>query len=116
VGKNCPSLGRSIQSSSDLIREGLAWRVGNGNSIRIWKDRWLKSPTTFKIVSPPKILNPNLTVSSLIEVNMKWWNLALLNQLFSSDEVKLIQALPVSATGQEDTLVWRGTAKGVFSV
>jgi hypothetical protein len=115
-GKKPSFAWRSIQSSSDLIKEGLVWRVGNGKSIRIWKDRWFKSPTTYKIISPPKILDPNSTVSALIEENTKWWNLGLLHQLFSSDEVKSIQALPISETNQEDCLVWRGTARGVFSV
>jgi hypothetical protein len=30
---------RSILSSCDLLKEGLVWRVGNGSSIRIWKDK-----------------------------------------------------------------------------
>jgi hypothetical protein len=115
-GKKRSFAWRSIQGSSDLIKEGLVWRAGNGKSIRIWKDRWLKSPTTYKIISHPKILDPNSIVSALIEDNTKWWNLGLLHQLFSSDEVKSIQALPISVTDQEDCLVRRGMAKGVFLV
>jgi hypothetical protein len=92
------------------------WRVGNGKKIRIWQDRWLLSPTTYKVLSPPRILEPNSTVSSLIDGDTKWWNSVLLEQLFSREEVLLIQSTPVSATDQEDILIWRGTAKGIFSV
>ena len=31
---------RSIHSSSAIVKEGLVWRVGNGSSVRIWKDKW----------------------------------------------------------------------------
>jgi hypothetical protein len=115
-GKKPSFAWRSIQSSSDLIREGLVWRVGNGRRIRIWQDRWILSPTTYKVLSPPRVLDPASTVSSLIDGNTKWWNFALLEQLFSREEILIIQSTPVSATDQEDTLIWRGTTKGIFSV
>ena len=28
------------------------WRVGNGESIKIWGDRWIMSPTSYAIQSP----------------------------------------------------------------
>ena len=30
--------------------------------------------------------------------------------------MRSIQSVPISVTGQEDALIWRGTATGVFSV
>lgn len=32
---------RSICSATDLIEEGLVWRVGSGTRINIWHDSWL---------------------------------------------------------------------------
>lgn len=115
-GKKPSFVWHSIQSSCDLVKEGLLWRVGNGNTIRIWQDKWLPSPTTYKVVSPPRVLNPNATVSSLIDGVTKWWKIELLEQLFSREEIQSIQSLPISATDQEDGLFWRGTANGAFSV
>jgi hypothetical protein len=107
---------RSIQGSCDLLREGLVWRVGNGKSIRIWKDRWISSPTTYRVQSPPRVLDETATVSSLIDTNTKWWNYALLEQIFSREDLQAIQSIPLSATDQADALIWRGTAKGIFTV
>jgi hypothetical protein len=43
-----PSLAsRSIFKARDVLTGGLLWRVGNGESINIWGDKWLPSPTTF---------------------------------------------------------------------
>lgn len=63
LGKKPSFAWRSIQSSSDLVREGLVWRVGNGKNIRIWKDRWINSPTTYRVQSAPRILADTSTVS-----------------------------------------------------
>jgi ribonuclease HI len=115
-GKKPSYAWRSLQSSCDLVQEGLVWRVGNGKKIRIWKDRWINSPSTYMVTSPPRILNSDSTVDSLIDDNTKWWDQDLLNRLFSREDSMAIQALPVSATDKEDTLIWRGTANGVFSV
>jgi hypothetical protein len=62
---------RSIQSSSDLIREGLIWRVGNGEKIRIWQDKWLPMPSTFKVYARPALLHPTATVKELIDSTSK---------------------------------------------
>jgi hypothetical protein len=42
-----------------------------------------------------------------------FWTLYL---LFTEEEVKNIRKIPLSSTDQKDTLIWRGTKNGVFSV
>jgi hypothetical protein len=96
---------RSIHSSCDLLNEGLIWRVVNGSSIRIWKDMWLPSPNTYCICSAPVVLDPDAIVNKLIDGEMKWWNTRLLEAMFSSEDVKLILAIPPSCSNQKDTLI-----------
>jgi hypothetical protein len=55
-------------------------------------------------------------VNQLIKDNTKWWNLALLELLFTKEEIMAIKSIPISATDQADKLIWRGTTKGNFSV
>ena len=43
---------RSIHNSLEIIRRGTRWRVGNGKRIHIWEDRWLPTPSTYKVISP----------------------------------------------------------------
>lgn len=31
-----------------LLLKGMWWRDGNGNSIRLWKDKWIPKPITYK--------------------------------------------------------------------
>jgi hypothetical protein len=66
---------RSIQNSCELVREGMIWRVGNGSSVRIWKDKWLPLPSTYMAHSPPVLLEPNATFEDLIDSETKWWDI-----------------------------------------
>ena len=92
------------------------WRVSNGCKIWIWNDRWVLNPSTFKIISPPILLDSEATVSFLVDVQSKWWNISLLNSLFTEDEVQKIKEIPLSCTNQEDTFIWRGTKNGIFPI
>jgi hypothetical protein len=76
---------------------------------RIWKDRWVPQPTTFMIQSPPNLLNPEATVSKLIDVDTHWWKTYLLENLFSEEEAKIILSLPISFTNREDVCIWKGS-------
>lgn len=107
---------RSIQSSCALIKEGLIWRIGNGKTTRIWEDRWILRPSSFRIQSPPSILDPLATVSQLLDAKGHSWNQHLLHQLFSVEEQAIIQSLPISFTDREDRLIWRGADTGIFTV
>jgi ribonuclease HI len=116
IGRRPSFAWRSIHSSCDLLKEGLMWRVGNGCKIQIWKDKWIPRPHSFKIISPPVLLQPESTVNQLIDGDIKCWNRPLLARLFSVEEIEMILAIPISCTNQEDILIWRGTKNGLFSV
>ena len=66
VKHNSSYIWRSICDSKDVLVAGLGWRVGTGKKIWIWKDPWLMSSTTTRILSPLKYLDEHATVGSLI--------------------------------------------------
>jgi hypothetical protein len=107
---------RSIWNAKKLLSEGLIWRVGDGMSIKIWKDCWIPSPSTFKVQSPMRIVHEDATVSVLIDRDLRWWNIPLVHEIFLKDEAELICGIPVCPGSQADRLVWNGTKNGLFSV
>lgn len=114
---NTPSFAwRSIWGARDLLERGLFSRIGNGQQTRIWGHKWVPIPTTYSIQSYPRILDPDAKVSDLIDVDTKRWNTRLIEEVFLPNEVKAILSIPLSVTGQEDRIIWRGTAKGIFTV
>jgi hypothetical protein len=44
------------------------------------------------------------------------WDVNILDNLFSEEEVIAVKSIPLSSTNQEDILIWKGTANGLFSV
>ena len=36
----------------NVLDRGLRWSIGNGQSVRIWGDRWLPTHNSFKVTSP----------------------------------------------------------------
>jgi hypothetical protein len=40
---------RNIWDAKKLLQAGLLWRVGNGQTINIWGDCWIPTPTTHMI-------------------------------------------------------------------
>jgi hypothetical protein len=116
IGKRPSFAWRSIHSSQELLKEGLIWRIGNDSKVRIWKDRWVPSPSTYRIQSLPVLLNADSMVSELIDVDTRWWKIELLESLFSREEVQSILSLPVSFTNREDVCIWRGSKNGIFTV
>lgn len=105
LGKNPSFAWRSIQSSIDLVREGLIWRIGNGKKARIWEDRWFPSPSTYKVHPPPLVFNPTSMISNLIDEEGKWWKKDLLEQIFTMGEINTILSIPISQMEKEDKLI-----------
>ena len=96
---------RSIHSSLEVIRQGTRWRVGNGKQIHIWEDRWLPTPSTYKVISP-QIQNFEFPmVSSLIDPNTRWWKAEVLHATFLPFEVDTILRIPLSYNLPEDKLI-----------
>ena len=114
---NSPSYSwRSIHSSLNVIRMGTRWRVGNGKLIHIWDDKWLPTPSTYKVISPPNGIPQFPMVSSLINPMTKWWNVDLIRTTFLPFEAETILKIPLSRTLLEDKIIWIGNRRGEFSV
>jgi hypothetical protein len=98
------------------LRDGLRWRVGNGVNIKIWKDAWLPSPSTFRVISPLSVPNSEDTVDSLIVENDMRWDEDKLEQMFLPRDVEIIKQIPLSLRRPRDKLIWTGTKSGNFTV
>jgi hypothetical protein len=62
----------------EVLEQGLFWRVGNGDNICIWRDKWLPKPSSFRVQSLVAGLQPDAKVSCLIDHNLGGWNVPLI--------------------------------------
>ncbi|XP_075670283.1 putative mitochondrial protein AtMg00310 [Castanea sativa] len=73
---------KSICSARDVIRKGMVWRIGNGESVRIKMDKWPPAHSNRPILDPSHQLAPDAKVSELIDYNSAAWKSDLVHQLF----------------------------------
>lgn len=56
--------------------------MGDGEKIHVWKDAWISSIQTSRILSPREEANEDVEVGVLIDPIGKEWNRELVAQLF----------------------------------
>ena len=106
---------RGIEFGLELLKKGVVWRVGNGNSIQILRDNWIPRQSGLMVKSL-KTWSRIRWVNQLILPQTREWNVPLINQLFyrfDAEEICKIK-LPVSET--EDHLAWNYEKNGIFTV
>jgi hypothetical protein len=92
------------ENGLQLLKTGLVWRVGNGNSIRIWRDNWLPRSGTGRPVTPQGCCRLR-RVCELMD-NHGAWRTDLIRDTFlpvDADEIIKIQTSPRMG---EDLLAW----------
>jgi len=85
--------------------------VGNGKMIHIWDDKWLPTPTTYKVLSPQKDFGDFPMVLALINVDTRSWRKDRLDNIFLPFEVETILNIPINHHLLEDSIIWVGNKK-----
>jgi ribonuclease HI len=105
---------RSILQGLQLLKEGVIWRVGTGEHIKVWTDPWTPRGRTRRPCTPDG-LGEDLKVEDLIDPMSNQWDLEVLQGLFYEEDVKDIMKIPI-CRGMEDHVAWHPDKKGLFSV
>lgn len=72
---------RATEHGLELLRKGVVWRVGDGSSIRIWRDNWLPCPLGMKPIGSVRTCRLR-RVNHLIDQNSRSWDEALVRRFF----------------------------------
>ncbi|KAG6667141.1 hypothetical protein CIPAW_01G080900 [Carya illinoinensis] len=96
--------------------ERLVWRVGTGQNIKVWGDRWIPTLVSYCIQSPVAILNSDARVNELIDGSRGIWKEKLVKEVLNEGEAMIVSNLPISKSGLPDKQIWGYTKDGFFSV
>ena len=91
---NASTVWRGIEHGLELVKKGMIWRVGNGNSIRTWRDSWIPRGPVLKPITPKRRCRLN-RVSEFLDHRGNW-NIDLLNEQFWPVDVQVIQSIRTS--------------------
>ncbi|KAL0014108.1 hypothetical protein SO802_001177 [Lithocarpus litseifolius] len=106
----------SLLKGREVLWRGAHWRVGNGDSIKIWDHPWLPSLEHPRVLSPVIDGLHEATVNFLIKPTSRSWDRDTVAGFFAPLEADLILKIPLSATNVEDKLIWPHVPNGVYSV
>lgn len=98
-----------------MILDGIRWRVGNGESIKIVGQPWLTVEDNPYITTVSPAIDHNY-VSSLMCVDRREWDIDVIRDIFNNRDQQRILDVHLDAASHEDVMCWRLENSGVYSV
>ncbi|XP_048605017.1 uncharacterized protein LOC125582384 [Brassica napus] len=106
----------SIIDARKLLLLDIRSKVHSGYEIIVWEDPWIPLTPARPARSRVPVVNPKMTVSSLINFKTKEWDARLLEQYVDQEDIQMIQSLAISPTHRRDTFCWSYTKNGQYTV
>lgn len=100
----------------EVVVGGSRWVVGNGESINVWKDRWIRILNTFKVLSVALSSQERMKVKELIDLVTLSWRFDVLSALFLEEDVSMIRSMPISFRLLTNSLIWHFHNLGLYTV
>ena len=107
---------QSLVVAQGVIRRGMRWQVGNGTRIRVWRDKWIPRPSTYKVLTTERPNSENALVCELINRATGEWNMDKLNSWFQPEDRLAIMYIPLSTIDTNDRLIWAENRSGKFTI
>lgn len=84
----------NIMEAQNLLKKGLAFRVGNGNNINILTDPWLPYESDPIIHTKSEAIEGQM-FSSLLNNGQSEWDIDLKYDIFDERDINLIITIPI---------------------
>jgi hypothetical protein len=113
-GGNASPGWRAIEYGLELLKKGIIWRIGNGKSVRLWRDPWIPRSYSRRPISAKR--NCRLRwVSDLIDQSGSW-DTDKISQHFLPMDAEAILNIRLSSRLEDDFIAWHPDKLGRFSV
>lgn len=105
---------RGIEFGLELLKKGIIWRIGDGYSVRIWRDPWIPRAHSRRPITNKK--NCRLKwVAELLGTDGKW-DVTKVQQHFLPIDVECILKIRTASSTLPDFVAWAPDKLGRFSV
>lgn len=106
---------KAIVHGLELLKKGICWRVGSGNSIRMWRDPWVPRGWSRKPIGKRRPCRLKW-VAHLMDQNTMEWKEDVVRDVFREQDVEQILRIRLPSKPIEDFISWLYEKRGVFSV
>lgn len=98
------------------MSRGTRWRIGNGEKVRMWVDKWLPDTPSFKPFIHVCVLEGEKKVCELINRDLNTWKKGLVQACFVPLEANQILSIPFSMRKPEYKIIWHHEKDSEYSV
>ena len=116
LGSNPSFTWCNIMVAQAIVNHGLHWRIGNGEKVRVWGDKWLPTPSMYRVTSPRMFLQAEMLVCDLIYWEKAYWKIEAIDALLLPHEAEEIKKIPPSSRLPTDKQIWACGPNGLFTV
>ena len=106
VSPNCSYVWRSLMAAQPILLFGHCWRVGNGLSINVLKDRWIPNYPTNRILHLVHEDVEGMMVADLINSELHIRRIEEVMANFHREEAEAICQIPLSRRDVHDNIIW----------
>ncbi|PNY11675.1 ribonuclease H [Trifolium pratense] len=89
---------------------------GDGRTINIWKESWLKSQENLHVTSPLVQGCESMMVADRLDQEAKLWRWDIINSMFNQKDREEIHKMAATFTGSVDKQTWKFDSKGNYTV
>lgn len=99
LGRKPSCLWKSLLWGRDLLKQGIRYRVGNGEFVFMFKDPWIPKELTFK----PICVNRNVFREKVyfFMTSTRDWNLDLLKNSMVGEDFDIIRGIPINLNAND---------------
>ncbi|CAL2231440.1 unnamed protein product [Prunus armeniaca] len=107
----CSSTWRGILHGLELLSKGMLWRIGKGDTVKFWQDRWLNGSPLLEQDGVLQVGDVTCSVSNFLKGD--WWDIDKLRAVLDEELVQQIICIPVGVIGAvPDAQIWGPAANG----
>ncbi|KAL0004903.1 hypothetical protein SO802_012464 [Lithocarpus litseifolius] len=79
-----------------ILKSGSCWRVGNGESIKVYVDKWILNCPANRVLYQGQDVEREMMVSELIDADLHGWRRDVIIEKFCREEVDAICRISLS--------------------
>jgi hypothetical protein len=113
--QNSSTTWQGIIYGLELLKKGVVWRIGNGSSVRTFRDNWLPRVDDPKVAMKRRT-NRRRWVSELINPDTRSWDERLIREISYAHDADMILSIKLPMTPCDDFVAWLPEKNGMFTV
>lgn len=102
-------------AAQGVVQRGMRWQIGLGEGVRVWCDKWVPKPTSYRIVTSEEACPNVALVYDLINRVSMEWKAKLIRSCFKEKDADAILSIPLSLHRSKGRMIWAETPSEKFT-